>query len=79
MQQLELPRDAKLDVEQRGDIFDGVVILTAAARRVEDQGWGDSLYRNAPPAASESKLTALPYYLWNNREKGSMQVWVSET
>ena len=67
------------DVEERSDIFDGVVTLTAAGQRVEDRGWGESLYRNAPPAASKSKLTALPYYLWNNREKGSMEVWVSES
>ena len=64
---------------ERSDIFDGVVMLTAAAQRVEDRGWEDSLYRNTPPVASPSKLTALPYYLWNNRDKGSMQVWVSET
>jgi DUF1680 family protein len=78
VQQLELPRDSKIEVEERGDIFDSVVTLTAPAQRVEDRGWGESLYKNAPPATSESVLTALPYYLWNNRQKGSMQVWVLE-
>ena len=79
VQLLELPRDASIDVEERSDLFDGVVTLTAAAKRLEDTGWGESLYRNTPPVALESKLTALPYYLWSNRTKGSMQVWVSES
>jgi DUF1680 family protein len=78
VQQLELPRSAELRAEERRDIFDGAVLLTATAQRVEDDGWGDSLYRNAPPAVSDCRLTALPYYLWNNRAKGSMQVWLLE-
>ena len=79
VQQLELPREAKINVEERNDIFGGVVMLTAAGQRAEGGDWGESLYRNVPPAVSKSKLTALPYYLWNNRTKGSMQVWVSES
>ena len=78
VQQLKLPRDAWIETEERGDLFDGVVTLTAPAKRVEDQGWGDSLYRNAPPVVSDCRLIALPYYLWNNRAKGSMQVWLLE-
>ncbi|PBB54836.1 MULTISPECIES: beta-L-arabinofuranosidase domain-containing protein [Mesorhizobium] len=79
VQQLTLPRESKIETMERGDLFDGVVTLTASAQRVEDQGWGDSLYRNTPPIASDCRLTALPYYLWNNRAKGSMQVWLLES
>ncbi|UVC15114.1 glycoside hydrolase family 127 protein [Mesorhizobium onobrychidis] len=79
VQQLKLPRDAWIETVERGDLFDGVVTLTASAERVEDQGWGDSLYRNAPPIVSGCRLTALPYYLWDNRAKGSMQVWLLES
>jgi DUF1680 family protein len=79
VQQLQLPRDARIETEERGDLFDGVVTLAASAQRVEDQGWGYSLYRNAPPVVSDCRLTALPYYLWNNRAKGSMQVWLLES
>ena len=79
VQQLELPRDARVDVEERSDIFDGIVTLTASGQRVEDLSWGESLYRNAPPEVTTQKLTALPYYLWNNRERGSMEVWLSES
>ncbi|SIT54861.1 conserved hypothetical protein [Mesorhizobium prunaredense] len=79
VQQLKLPRDARIETVERGDLFDGVVTLTASAERIEDQEWGDSLYRNAPPIVSGCRLTALPYYLWNNRAKGSMQVWLLES
>ncbi|WP_027040361.1 glycoside hydrolase family 127 protein [Mesorhizobium ciceri] len=79
VQQLKLPREAKIETVERGDLFDGVVTLTTSAQRVEDQAWGDGLYRSAPPIASDCQLTALPYYLWNNRAKGSMQVWLLET
>jgi DUF1680 family protein len=78
VQQLELPRDAEIEAKERSDLFDGVVTLNADAQRVGNEGWGDRLYRNTPPAASAVKMTAVPYYLWNNRAKGSMQVWVSE-
>ena len=79
VQQLELPRGADIDTEIRSDMFDGIVALTAAARRVADEGWGDRLYRSEPPTVVGSKLTAIPYYLWNNRAKGSMQVWICES
>jgi DUF1680 family protein len=78
-QQLKLPRDARIDVEERSDIFNGVVTLTASGQRLGDQGWEERLYRTAPPTAKKQKLTALPYYLWNNRERGSMEVWLSES
>jgi DUF1680 family protein len=78
VQQLQLPQDASIDVEERRDLFDGIVVLAADARRLTDAGWDQSLYRTRPPEAQPARLTAVPYYLWNNREKGSMQVWISE-
>ena len=62
----------------RDDLFDGIVTLTADAVRVDDGDWGDRLYRAEPPAEEPATLTALPYYLWNNRQKGSMMVWLVE-
>jgi uncharacterized protein len=50
VQQLKLPRDARIETQERGDLFDGVVTLAAPAQRVEDRDWGASLYRNAPPS-----------------------------
>jgi DUF1680 family protein len=78
VQQLKLPRRSEIKVMPRRDLFDGVVTLTADAVRVDDGDWGDSLYRAKQPAEEPATLTALPYYLWNNRQKGSMMVWLVE-
>ena len=78
MQRLKLPRGAEIKAEQRDDLFDGIVTLSADAVRLDDGGWGDTLYRTRAAAEEPATLTALPYYLWNNREKGSMMVWLAE-
>lgn len=78
VQRLKLPRQSNLEADQRSDLFDGIVTLAADAIRVEDIGWDDQLYRAEPPAEVPTRLTALPYYLWNNRDKGSMIVWLAE-
>lgn len=79
VQQLELPLGSEVETHKREDLFDGIIVLTARAERLEAVTWGDSLYRTDPPTKSTSQLTALPYFLWNNRSRGSMQVWICET
>ena len=78
VQRLKLPRGSDIKVTPRDDLFDGVVTLTADAVRLDDGDWGDRLYRAEQPAERPATLTALPYYLWNNRQKGSMMVWLVE-
>ena len=73
VQQLALPRDATLDAEPTRDLFDGIVAMTAA-RRLDDGDWRSALYRAEPPKAAPATLTAIPYYLWANRGRGSMTV-----
>ena len=64
------------------DLLGGVVVLDVGAQIVEpDDGWEGRLYRNVhrrgrnvKPGAT--KLTAVPYFAWANREPGSMRVWL---
>ena len=79
VQRLKLPRGAPLQPEQRGDLFGGIVTLSGQGVRLIDADWKDALYRSETPAESPANLTALPYYLWNNRGPGSMLVWLVET
>jgi DUF1680 family protein len=59
-----LPRDAAFKPETRGDLLGGIVQL-AGNGHLEGQ--------------SESyAVTAVPYYAWANRAKGSMTVWINE-
>ena len=76
VQRLTLPRGAPLSAE-RGDAFGGATMLTAPAKALVPAD-GDALYSTAPPAARDATLAAIPYFLWANREPGSMQVWIAE-
>ena len=76
VQTLALPRDAEIDASWREDLFGGAMTLTASAKRLVSAD--DTLYSTAPPVAQKALLTALPYYLWANRQPGSMQVWIAE-
>ncbi len=77
VQRLKLPRDAELKSTTRADLFGGAVTLSAPATAVDLDDFND-LYRTAPPKEHEATMTALPYYLWSNRSKGSMVVWIPE-
>tara|TARA_R110002124_G_scaffold16882_7_gene71484 strand:+ start:48819 stop:50732 length:1914 start_codon:yes stop_codon:yes gene_type:complete len=77
VQRLKLPRSAPLKLETRADLFEGVVTLKADALAIEESDW-QGLYRTTPPVEAPTTLTALPYYLWANRGKGSMVVWIPE-
>jgi len=78
VQTLALARDAPLAAERRADLFDGIVTLNAPAKRMVPGPSKDALYAATPPHAVDSRLTAVPYYLWANRAAGSMQVWLEE-
>ena len=77
VQRLKLPRDAALKSTTRADLFGGAVTLSAQAKAIDPSDWRD-LYRTSPPTESDATLTALPYYLWANRSRGSMVVWIPE-
>jgi len=78
VQRIKLPRRSEISAVPRSNLFDGTVVLCADALRLDDSGWADALYRTERPAEQQVTLTALPYYLWNNRRKGSMTVWLVE-
>ena len=64
-----LPKDAKLTAEKRPDLLGGVTVITGTAKRV----------RNGQPA-EDVKITAIPFYAWDNRPpSGEMVVWMAES
>jgi DUF1680 family protein len=76
---LALPRGAGLEAVERRDLFDGIVTVVAEGRATATTDWNGALYRNAPPSHEPAKLTAVPYYIWNNRGPNPMTVWLAET
>jgi DUF1680 family protein len=78
VQTLELPRAAPIETKWRTDLFDGAMTLAAPAKRLVPGEAGGALYSTTPPAIRDDTLIAIPYYLWANRQPGSMQVWIAE-
>ena len=62
-------------VEEKKAEFDGFVALKAKGtrRHVPET---DQLYMNYTVEKENVELLAVPYYLWNNRGLGEMQVWM---
>ena len=50
-------------------------VLRMNGRRVVP---GEELYSERPFSEEETELKAVPYYLWGNRERGGMRVWLQE-
>src|SRR5690606_13500251 len=79
IERVRLPRNASLSAENRDDLFGGIVtIVTDGGAEADADDWADRLYRTEPPKYEATRLTAVPYYLWNNREAGRMLVWIPE-
>jgi DUF1680 family protein len=58
-----LPRGAAMTAMHRNDLLGGVTVLE-----------GEALADGRNPV----KVTAIPYYAWQNRSKGTMTVWIQE-
>jgi DUF1680 family protein len=76
---LRLPKDAPARAEFRTDLFDGIVAIVANAEIAKADDAGEALYQAQPFPRESAELTAVPYYLWNNRGPNRMAVWLPET
>lgn len=54
----------------------GAVAIELPVIRESAQGWGEALYREAPPGRRDERARLVPYYLWDNRAPGEMLVWL---
>ena len=75
---IRLPRSAPLVTAERPDLFGGIIAIRAEGLAVDGDDWQGALYRAEPPRTRPVTWTAIPYYLWANREPGAMRVWVQE-
>lgn len=70
--------DEELSSERREDLFDGVVVVKGKALYMDLSYWRDRLYARLGEVKTPTKVvefTAVPYFLWANREPGPMIVW----
>ena len=64
LQKLVLPNDSEMTAQFRKDLLGGVTVLEGTGE-IADKG--------------KVKITAIPYYAWQNRTKGAMTVWIPES
>ena len=77
---LLLPASAELTAAFEPDLLGGIVALRGTAQRlVSDAEAGGALYSTVPPRSVPAPITAVPYYAWDNRTPGEMQVWLRES
>ena len=75
---LTLPRDVPLTTAEQNSL-PGTVVLKGTGSRLAATDWDDVLYRDSPSRQVPVELTAVPYYSWDNRAPGPMQVWIRES
>ncbi|MBN1489514.1 MAG: glycoside hydrolase family 127 protein, partial [Phycisphaerae bacterium] len=74
---LVLPREATLEEATAEGLPGQAVVIHADGLRVPPRDWTNQLYQ--PVVATErARITAVPYYAWDNREPGEMTVWIPE-
>ena len=73
---LVLPEESQFMNHYDPDLLGGVVKITAPAQVEEIEDWGKVLYRAQLSKKQTCTLTAIPYYAWDNRQPGQMQVWL---
>ena len=70
-------RGRAVDAAFEPELLGGVVVLRGQAERISDRCWGRQLYRTSRPRVARC-VTAVPYFAWDNRAPGEMQVWIRE-
>ena len=60
------------------DLCNGCVIVKAQGKRLCAEQWTEGLYGKQKLTKKDVELTAVPYYCWNNRGMGEMEVWIRE-
>src|SRR5207244_3086417 len=72
---LAVPADAQLASSKRPDVLGGVVVVSGQGLASAEPRWEGALYR--PGAAPRPvPFIAVPYYAWDNRAPGPMEVWL---
>lgn len=54
------------------------IVIRAKGKRIRQESWKGGLYGYEKPETEQAVLTAVPYFYWNNRGIGEMEVWIRE-
>lgn len=74
---LSINTDTDFQVTAEASLMKGAVSLTGNGFRTKEIGWENSLYQPYRKEEEETEIKAIPYFLWGNRKKGEMLVWMN--
>lgn len=76
LQALKISRQSEIkETWEKEGILKGTVTLTVQGER---ESVSDELYSFDAPKTTPVTVKAVPYYIWGNRGKGQMRVWIRE-
>ncbi|RMD95493.1 MAG: glycoside hydrolase family 127 protein, partial [Calditrichaeota bacterium] len=73
-----LRAESRLMPHFEADLLGGVVAIYGHARQRRLADWAFTLYKPGPAVEENTRLKAIPYFAWDNREPGEMLVWIRE-
>jgi DUF1680 family protein len=78
LHRLSLAPDAPMASRPDPALAGGMVCVQGDGQILSEEGWDGMLYRHEPPTLAPQAITAIPYFFWDNRGAGQMQVWLRE-
>jgi DUF1680 family protein len=76
LSELSIPHKAELESQFEPALLGGITVIKGQAHWSDPADWVETLYRNTPPRQKLACFTAIPYYAWDQRDPGEMQVWL---
>jgi uncharacterized protein len=73
VQNIEVDTSASLQVNYKKDLLNGVNLITTTGTATKRQ------LNSSVLISSRQKVAAIPYYAWDNRSPGEMEVWIPYT
>lgn len=72
-----LPRSAQFTAQFDANLLQGVTVLKTTGLAAQANPASSKLYRKDSTITYQPcDITAIPYYAWDNRQAGAMQVWI---
>ncbi len=78
LHRIVVPRTAELASQFEADMLGGVTIVRGEVLIENDTDWVGRLYRSWPNSLLSRAISAIPYYVWDNRQPGEMRIWLRE-
>lgn len=74
---LTIHTDTDFELKTEPSLMEGAISITLKGSRRKESDWENTLYQSYTKEEEETEIKAIPYFLWGNRSKGEMLVWIN--